>query len=102
MNNDLMFSSKTDMWSTPQATFDKYNAVYNFNLDVCATAENAKVSKFYTEADNGLVQKWEGVCWMNPPYGDAVNVCKSGCKNKKCIEKGEHNYIYIYPGSKTG
>jgi site-specific DNA-methyltransferase (adenine-specific) len=36
-----MFSSKTDLWSTPQDFFDKLNAEFHFDLDVCATPENA-------------------------------------------------------------
>lgn len=66
------FSSKTDMWATPQDFFDKYNAEYHFTLDVCASPENAKCDRYYTEAENGLVQPWEGVCWMNPPYGRGI------------------------------
>ena len=66
------FSSKTDMWATPQAFFDKYDAVYNFELDVWATKENAKREKYFTEEDDGLAQEWTGVCWMNPPYGREI------------------------------
>lgn len=72
MNNELMFSSKTDMWATPQDFYDKYNKEFNFELDVCATEDNAKCSKYFTEIDNGLEQIWEGVCWMNPPYGREI------------------------------
>lgn len=66
------FSSKTDLWATPQAFFDKYNEIYNFELDVCATHENAKCEKYFTEADDGLAQVWTGVCFMNPPYGREI------------------------------
>ena len=66
------FSSKTDMWATPQAFFDKYNDIYKFDLDVCATRENAKCEKYFTEEDDGLAQEWTGVCFMNPPYGREI------------------------------
>jgi phage N-6-adenine-methyltransferase len=69
MNTDLMFSSKTDLWATPQDFFDKLNALHGFELDVCATPDNAKCNKYFTVADDGLAQQWLGVCWMNPPYG---------------------------------
>jgi phage N-6-adenine-methyltransferase len=69
MNSELMFSSKTDLWATPQDFFDKLNALHGFELDVCATPDNAKCNKYYTVADDGLAQQWQGVCWMNPPYG---------------------------------
>lgn len=69
---NVHFSSSTDLWETPKAFFDKYNALYGFTLDVCATAQNAKCTKFFTEADNGLRQPWSGTCWMNPPYGRTI------------------------------
>lgn len=66
------FSSKTDLWSTPQEFFDKYNAIYKFDTDVCASKENAKCVKFYTKEDDGLSKEWSGMCWMNPPYGRTI------------------------------
>ena len=60
------------MWSTPQSFFTKYDEKYNFNLDVCASEDNAKCAKYFTETDDGLQQEWEGVCWMNPPYGREI------------------------------
>ena len=69
---NVHFSSETDMWSTPQSFFTKYDEKYNFNLDVCASEDNAKCAKYFTETDDGLQQEWEGVCWMNPPYGREI------------------------------
>lgn len=72
MNTDLMFSSATDMWATPQDFFDKLHAHFRFETDVCAIPSNAKCANFYTPEDDGLRQEWKGVCWMNPPYGRAI------------------------------
>lgn len=72
MNTELMFSSKTDLWETPQEIFDKLDAKFHFDLDVCALPENAKCSRYYTPGDNGLIQPWAGVCWCNPPYGREI------------------------------
>tara|TARA_R110000824_G_scaffold337875_2_gene524430 strand:- start:407 stop:877 length:471 start_codon:yes stop_codon:yes gene_type:complete len=67
------FSSKTSAWSTPQAFFDSLNEKWNFELDVCATIENAKVDHFFDEQEDGLSQDWSPfVCWMNPPYGREI------------------------------
>ena len=66
------FSSKTDLWYTPQDFFKKYDDVYKFETDVCATDDNAKCAKYYTEEMDGLSQEWRGVCWMNPPYGRTI------------------------------
>ena len=66
------FSSKTDLWYTPQDFFKKYDDVYKFETDVCATDDNTKCAKYYTEEMDGLQQEWRGVCWMNPPYGRTI------------------------------
>ena len=58
MNTELMFSSKTDLWETPQELFDKYNAIYHFQTDVCALPENAKCERYYTPEQDGLAQTW--------------------------------------------
>lgn len=72
MNTDVMFSSKTDMWETPQDLFDKLNEEFHFSLDVCAIPENAKCYNFYTPEADGLSQPWYGVVWCNPPYGREI------------------------------
>lgn len=72
--NQGMFSSATDEWPTPQGFFDALNAEFGFELDVCATPENAKCPKYFTREDDGLSQTWSGVCWMNPPYGRQIAV----------------------------
>jgi phage N-6-adenine-methyltransferase len=66
------FSSRTDLWATPQSFFDALDAEFGFVLDVCALPENAKCPRFYSPLENGLQQQWQGVCWMNPPYGREI------------------------------
>lgn len=77
MNNALMFSSKSDEWSTPQDLFDELNATFLFDVDLAATAENAKVPIFYTKEMDSLSISWSGdttrkdgpACgWLNSPY----------------------------------
>ena len=68
-----MFSSNTDLWSTPKDFYDKLNKVFRFGLDVCALPENAKCQNYFTPDINGLDQEWNGVCWMNPPYGREIS-----------------------------
>lgn len=70
--NDGLYSSATGQWSTPQDLFDELHQEFGFALDVCATDENAKCATYYTVEQDGLAQPWTGVCWMNPPYGDAI------------------------------
>lgn len=72
MNNDLMFSSKTDLWATPQDFFDALDKEFRFETDVCALPENAKCAHYFTPVQDGLAQEWTGVCWCNPPYGRKI------------------------------
>lgn len=72
MNTDVMFSSKTDLWATPQYFFDELNSEFGFETDVCATSQNAKCDTYYTKEQDGLSMPWTGTCWCNPPYGREV------------------------------
>lgn len=68
-----MFSSSTDLWETPQEFFDCLNAEFNFDVDVCASPDNAKCNTYFTKEQDGLSQSWRGAtCWCNPPYGREV------------------------------
>ncbi len=67
------FSSLTNEWATPQLLFNELDAIFGgFTLDPCATRENAKCSRFFTLAENGLKQPWMGKVFMNPPYGREI------------------------------
>ena len=73
MNTDLMFSSATDQWATPQQFFDDWAKLFPFTVDVCADATNAKCPRFFDLEANGLAQDWAPeTCWMNPPYGREI------------------------------
>lgn len=72
MNTEVMFSSRTGEWETPQRLFEQLDRTYSFTLDACATAENAKCAKYYTPEEDGLAQPWEGRVWCNPPYGREI------------------------------
>lgn len=73
VNTDIMFSSKTDLWETPQEFFDALDEEFHFELDVCATNENAKCDCYFTREQDGLNQEWDcEVCWCNPPYGREI------------------------------
>lgn len=73
MNKGLHFSSVSSEWETPQRLFDVINEVCHFDIDVCATKENAKCERYWSPKDDGLKQFWLGMCWMNPPYGREIS-----------------------------
>ena len=81
----VMFSSKSEEWETPQELYNYLNLDYRFTLDPCATPENAKCEKFFTREDDGLNKSWEGEkVFMNPPYGRDIKKWV-----KKAYEEGQ-------------
>lgn len=70
--NAVHYSSATDLWATPQDFFDRLDAEFGFELDVCALPENTKCPRYFTPVQDGIQQEWAGVCWMNPPYGREI------------------------------
>ena len=107
MNTELMFSSKTDLHSTPQEFYDKLNEEFCFDYDPCATHENAKRAYYSTlegtfrrfgvlgptliSLDDGLEYDWSGkFVYMNPPYGRGIGAwvkkaCESDCPVKVAL-----------------
>jgi len=88
MNTDIMFSSKTDLWETPQSFYDELDKEFQCTLDPCATPENAKCEMFFTKEMNGLTQNWGGCnsVFCNPPYGKEI-----GKWVKKAYEESKKN-----------
>ena len=96
MNTELMFSSKTDMWSTPQDFFDKLNEEFNFDLDPCSTHENAKCKEHYTILEDGLKQDWSGHrVFVNPPYGRVLKEWVKKCSDES--KKDNTTVVMLIP-----
>lgn len=82
MINNGLYTSNSDEWETPIEFFQSLDDEFNFTLDVCATADNTKCSKYFTKQQDGLKQDWTGeTVWCNPPYGKTIG---SWCR--KCYE----------------
>lgn len=80
MNTNIHFSSKTDVWATPQDFFDMLDKEFGFDLDPCALPNNAKCKKYFTPEQDGLIQDWEGcTVFCNPPYGREINKWVEKC-----------------------
>lgn len=66
--------TKTTEWLTPPEIIEALGGAATFALDPCASEvrplETAR--RCFTKADNGLLQRWEGPVWLNPPYGADV------------------------------
>jgi phage N-6-adenine-methyltransferase len=73
IKNKALYTSNTEDWETPANFFYELHNEFNFDLDVCASSENAKCKKYFTKETNGLNQQWMGICFMNPPYGREIH-----------------------------
>jgi phage N-6-adenine-methyltransferase len=60
--------SNKDDWGTPLELFHTLQQECSFELDVCATPENAKCDLCLTPEMNALEVDWFGKTWMNPPF----------------------------------
>ena len=70
MLNSGVFTSAKDDWVTPDRLFMELNRAYQFTVDAAATADNAKLPRFWTREDSALDKDWAGErVWCNPPYG---------------------------------
>lgn len=67
MNTDVMFSSNTDNWATPQELFNELNSEFHFTLDPCADDKNHKCDKYFTRKEDGLLQNWGGTSVLQSP-----------------------------------
>lgn len=107
MNTDLMFSSKTDNWATPQDFFDRLDQEFHFSLDPCADDDNHKCNRYFTREQNGLAQSWAGeTVFCNPPYGRELQKWIKKCHDEassatvvmlipaRTDTRAFHDYIY--------
>lgn len=94
--NDALFTSKRHDWETPQELFDDLDREFGpFDLDVCATPDNAKVQRYFTPEDDGLAQEWHGLCFMNPPYGR--DIARWVEKARTEAEEGRATVVALIP-----
>ena len=112
IGTDVLFSSKSENWETPQYLFDQLNAEFRFDLDCCASEQNKKCQRFFSKEDDGLSRDWVGRVWCNPPYGRGVGNWVKKAKNEvnkraavvvmllpaRTDTQWFHDYIYNKPG----
>ena len=60
---------QSDDWYTPPEIFDALGLT--FDLDPCSpgTGHWVPARQVYTKDHDGLAQPWEGIVFMNPPFG---------------------------------
>lgn len=85
MNTELMFSKKTDDWSTPKELYNKLNNEFNFTFDPCPLRSE----------EDGLNIDWVGNIFINPPYSNIKGFLEKGLNE---LKKGNANVlVYLVP-----
>lgn len=104
MNGDwaTLTSSKKNDHPTPQWLFDELHREFSFDIDLCASDENAKLA-LYIDAKQDFLQEWMNMpvfkaAFMNPPYQKREKACIGGCQKKTCQKRGYHLTQY-QPGT---
>ena len=110
MVSKILYSSNSDEWETPQDLFDELNETYHFDLDVCATEQNAKCRRFFDKAQDGLKKSWGGATiWCNPPYSNVAEWVRKAAEEQqsgtttvmlvfaRTDTRWFHEYIYQKP-----
>jgi phage N-6-adenine-methyltransferase len=65
--------SQTNEWFTPPFVIDALGGWESFDLDpatAAAAPELRTARACFTRADNGLMRRWGGRVWCNPPYSN--------------------------------
>lgn len=73
---DLTSALDSDDWYTPAYIIEALGV--HFDLDPCSPPGGVPTVALcaehppavFTEADDGLAQRWYGTVWLNPPYSD--------------------------------
>lgn len=79
-------------WDFIHALEDRFGG--KFTLDVAAAPHNAKAERYFTRADNGLLQPWSSAegpeqprVWCNPPYSRQKGVMDLGSWVRKAWDE---------------
>ena len=74
--------SLRDSWQTPQWLFNWADARFNFDIDLAASFDNAKVDPYVSIENDSLSGAWNcedfNCGWVNPPYSETGRWLKKG------------------------
>lgn len=90
MNRRLaaMMTSKTGVYGTPPDFYAWLDRIFAFTIDLAALPHNAKHPRFYSPAQNSLMQSWEGETgYLNCPYGRSVGQWQAKTRDEAMYER---------------
>lgn len=92
VNKDALFTSartekddSRDQWRTPSWLFGALDREFKFTLDPASTPENHLCENYFcdmkqypTAMGDGLISRWDGVAYVNPPFSQLRAWVKKG------------------------
>lgn len=95
-------NSGENEWYTPKRFIDSARVVMGgIDLDPASSEianETVEASNIFTKDDNGLLQKWFGRVWMNPPYAQPLI---AQFIDKVCTEEIQQAIVLVNNGTET-
>lgn len=91
-----LFSSRVSDWETPPDLFEALHREFRFTVDAAANERNHKLPLWYGPGsplgiENALIVHWDGVAYLNPPYGPRVGIWVA----KACEEAAAYNATVV-------
>ena len=80
---DEHYKSGRDDYMTPPDLYEPLLELFQrdkFDIDVCCSKDNIPANIHYTKNENGLLQKWSGLCFCNPPWNQTPKWINKGFK----------------------
>jgi hypothetical protein len=68
--NHSLGKGQSDEHYTPKHLFDALKIVFDLDVASPPNGSNVPAVYYYDKSADGLVQKWFGNVWMNPPYSN--------------------------------
>jgi phage N-6-adenine-methyltransferase len=89
-------------WSTPRDFLAGLEAEFGaFDLDPCATPDNAVCPRYFTQEQDGLAQRWQARrVFVNPPWGGAISLWLA--KAAESVARGDAELVVVLVPARTG
>ena len=94
-------AKRTD-WRTPAWLFNELNKEFRFDIDIAASAENAKCKHYYTLQQNALIRDWWrdvaralefNNAFLNPPFDKATEFLQKALEQRQFMR----NIVSVLP-----
>lgn len=90
-----------DTYRTPRYVFNWLDKRFKFDIDGCASAENALCELYITKEDDFTNPYWQLTCptaiWVNPPYSNPMPFVKRAAE----LSKAGHLVAMLLPADKS-